>query len=145
MPHIPLNLFGASFGIAGLAGTWATATTRRHVPAWIGDALLVVAALSWLLTLAGYAVWAIGDRRGARTDLTDPVAAPFAALAVTTPVLLAAGGIAPHAPVVGAVVVDVFVALTVVHGSWSVGQLIHGRVGFDELHPGYFLPMVAAA
>lgn len=143
MLRTPLNLFGASFGIAGLAGTWTIAAGQHRVPGWVGDALLVVAAVVWVVTAAGYAAWAIGHHPTFRADLTDPVAAPFAALAVIVPVLLAAGGIAPRAPVAGAVVVDVFVALTVAHGSWFVGRLLRGRIDVDRLHPGYFLPTVA--
>ena len=142
-PRIPLNLFGASFGIAGLAGTWTIAAGQHRVPGWVGEALLVVAGVVWLVTTAAYVAWAIGHRPAFRADVTDPVAAPFAALAVIVPVLLAAGGIAPRAPVAGAVVVDVFVALTVAHGSWFVGRLLRGRIDVDLLHPGYFLPTVA--
>jgi tellurite resistance protein len=76
-------------------------------------------------------------------DLTDPIAAPFASLAVITPMLLAAEGLYPHAPGAGRVLLDVFLTLTVLLGAWFTGQWIYRPVELDNFHPGYFLPTVA--
>ena len=39
--------------------------------------------------------------------------------------------------------VDVFLALTVLAGAWFTGQWIDGPLELDRFHPGYFLPTVA--
>ena len=78
-----------------------------------------------------------------RGDLLDPVAAPFASLAVIIPMLLASLGLFPHAAGVGRVVTDVFIVLTVLLGGWFTGQWIYGSLDLDRFHPGYFLPTVA--
>ena len=76
-------------------------------------------------------------------DLVDPVAAPFAALATVTPMLLAAEGLYPHAPSAGRALFDAFLVLTVLLGGWFTGQWIYGDLEPDTFHPGYFLPTVA--
>lgn len=68
---------------------------------------------------------------------------PFASLALITPILLAADGIAPYARSVAAVIVDVFVVGVVLLGGWFTGIWMRGGTDLDRLHPGYFLPTVA--
>ncbi|MHA6758192.1 SLAC1 family transporter [Streptacidiphilus sp. PAMC 29251] len=141
--RIPLNFFGMSFGLAGLAGTWVTAAHQGHAPRAVGDVLLALSAAVWLVTLAFYLRYAASGRGRLSADLLDHIAGPFASLAVVTPMLLAAQGLAPHAQTAGRVVVDVFLGLTVLLGGWFTGQWIYGPLELDKLHPGYFLPTVA--
>ena len=143
MPRIPPNTFGTAFGLSGLAGTWSAAASAGLAPRWIAQALLAVAAVTWLAVLVGYLACALGRGGSLRGDLTHPVLSPFLSLALITPMVLASAGIAPHAPAVGAVLTDLFIALIVLHGAWFTGQLIYGDYALDQLHPGYFLPTVA--
>lgn len=143
MSRIPPNTFGAAFGLCGLAGTWSAAAGAGLAPQWIAEALLAVAAVAWLAVLVGYLVGALGRGGSLRGDLTHPVLSPFLSLALITPMILASAGIAPHAPVLGTVLTDLFIVLTVLHGAWFTGQLIYGDFALDQLHPGYFLPTVA--
>ncbi|MFB7310381.1 TDT family transporter [Streptomyces sp. NPDC056192] len=142
-PRIPLNFFGMSFGLAGLAETWSTAAHQGHAPDTVGDVLLVIAALVWLVTVVGYLRYVGAGTGRLKADLTDAVAGPFASLALITPMILAAQGLAPHAANAGKIVVDVFLVLTVLLGGWFTGQWIYGPLELDHLHPGYFLPTVA--
>jgi tellurite resistance protein len=141
--RISLSFFGMPFGLAGLAGTWETLAHYHQAPAWVGNALLVLAGLAWtaIVILYGRSVLhapaTIGD------DLVDDVAGPFASLAVITPMLLAASGVYPFAPGAGRVVVDIFLAATVLLGGWFSGQWMYHPPRSDRLHPGYFLPTVA--
>ncbi|WP_426593206.1 hypothetical protein ACPPVS_15905 [Cellulomonas sp. McL0617] len=141
--RIPLNTFGIPFGLAGLAGAWVTVAAYGRAPEAVGDALLVLAALSWLLVLGSYVRYVSTNRLALGRDLGDPVAGPFASLALITPMLLAAEGVYPHAQTAGRVLVDVFVVLTVLAGGWFTGQWIYTTLDLDKLHPGYFLPTVA--
>ncbi|NMH77460.1 TDT family transporter [Pseudonocardia xinjiangensis] len=141
--RVPLNFFGMPFGLAGLGGCWLTAAEYGLAPPAFGEAILVVAALVWLFVVSRYVRDALFDRAAFARDLLDNVAGPFASLAVITPMLLAAEGLYPYAPVAGAIVTDVFIGLTVLLGSWFTGQWIYGPVDIDKFHPGYFLPTVA--
>jgi tellurite resistance protein len=141
--RVPLNFFGMPFGLAGLAVTWLTMAQDGRVPQAVGDILLAAAAAAWLLVLAGYLLYVLSVGSALVRDLLDPVAAPFASLALITPMLLAVDGLYPHAPGVGRVLLDVFLVLTVLLGAWFTGQWIYGPVQLDAFHPGYFLPTVA--
>jgi tellurite resistance protein len=131
------------FGIAGLGVTWLTMADLGRAPEAVGDILLAAAAVVWLIVLAGYMRHIVSAPRALVRDLLDPVAAPFASLAVITPMLLAADGLYPHAPGAGRVLLDVFLVLTVLLGAWFTGQWIYGPMQLDAFHPGYFLPTVA--
>ncbi|WP_329039070.1 TDT family transporter [Streptomyces sp. NBC_01725] len=141
--RIPLNLFGISFGLAGLAGCWFTAAEQNKAPVAVGNVLLAIAACVWLITVVVYLRYALSSRGVLVADLTDSTAGPFASLFAITPMLLAVQGVYPHAPDAGKVLVYVFIFLTVVLGGWYTGQWIYGPLAIDKLHPGYFLPTVA--
>jgi tellurite resistance protein len=93
--------------------------------------------------LAAYARYVGGSVTTLLGDVTDPVAGPFASLALITPLLLAAQWLYPHLPAFGAVVTLVLIGLTVLLGGWYTGQWIYTPVGVGTFHPGYFLPTVA--
>lgn len=141
--RIPPNFFGIPFGLAGLGNTWIMAGRNGDVPTWIGDALLALGALTWLTVVAAYATYALPRPRTLVGDMVDPITGPFVSLAVITPMLLAAQGVVPHDLALGRILVDVFLALTVIYGGWITGQWIYGRIDIDQIHPGYFLPTVA--
>lgn len=138
-----MNFFGIPFGLAVLGEIWAVAAETGLVPNVVGDALLALAALVWLVVLAAYLRDVRSERGAFQADLLDPVAGPFASLAVIVPLLLAELGIAPHAPGAGRALVDAFIALTVLAGAWFTGQWIYGPLELDRFHPGYYLPTVA--
>ena len=142
-PRIPLNFFGIGFGLAGLGEAWTTLAAAGAAPALVGELVLLLSAAAWLVVLLAYLRHVAAHPSVLRADLLDPVAAPFASLAVITPMLLAALGVHPHAPATGRVLTDVFLVLTVLLGGWFTGQWIYAPVDLDRFHPGYFLPTVA--
>jgi tellurite resistance protein len=89
------NIFGISFGLAGLAQAWSTAATLAGVPGWPGDALWTVTAAAWLATMIGYATNLSRTHRW-REQLADRTFGPFVALAFIVPMLLGQA-LAPHA------------------------------------------------
>ncbi|MCW2549327.1 MAG: family transporter [Mycobacterium sp.] len=141
--RVPYNLFGIAFGLAGLAGVWLLMAHEHHAPIAVANVLLGLSTLAWLILLAVYIRYALADRGALRRDLLDPVGSPFASLIVITPMLLGAQGLYPHAATAGRVVVDVFIALTVIFGGWITGQWIYGPLEIDQIHPGFFLPTAA--
>ncbi|WP_241778846.1 TDT family transporter [Streptomyces sp. AcH 505] len=141
--RVPLTLFGIPFGVAGLAGTWGAAASAGYVPRWPGDALIALGAVLWLAAVVLYFRGALSTKGALVADLTSGIVSPFASLMVIIPMLLAAQGIVPHALGAGRVVVDIFIVLTLLLGSWLTGQWIYGSFELDQMHPGYFLPTAA--
>jgi tellurite resistance protein len=142
-PKIPLNFFGMPFGLAGLGEAWTTSARYHHAPHLVGELILLLSAAVWLVVLGAYLRHLMRDRTVIGKDLLDPIAAPFASLALITPMLLASVGLYPHAQTSGRAITDVFLVLTVLLGGWFTGQWIYGPVDLDKFHPGYFLPTVA--
>ncbi len=141
--RIPLNIFGMGFGLAGLATSWRIAVDQHLAPHEVSDVLIGLAAAVWLVSVLLYLRYVLATRAALSSDLRDMTVGPFASLALITPILLAADGIAPYSRPVAAVFVDVFVVGVVLLGGWFTGTWMRGGTDLDRLHPGYFLPTVA--
>ena len=146
-PKIPLNTFAIPLGLAGLGEVWTVLGGEHHAPALVGDVIMLIAAAAWVAVVAAYLSYLITTAAPAgkafSADFLDPIGSPFGSLAVIVPVALASDGLYPHAAASGRVITDVFIALTVLLGSWFTGQWIYGPLDLDRFHPGYFLPTVA--
>lgn len=141
--RIPLNIFGMGFGIAGLATAWRIAVDQHLAPHEVSDILIGLAAVAWLASVLLYLRYVLIVRGALTSDLHDMTVGPFASLALITPILLAADGIAPYSRSVASVIVDVFIVGVVLLGGWFTGTWMRGGTELDRLHPGYFLPTVA--
>jgi len=141
--RVPPNFFGIGFGLAGLGEVWRVAEHYGPVPAVVATVLAVLSALAWLAVLLAYLRYVMADRLALARDFADPALAPFLALALIIPMFLAVLGVAPYAPGLGKLLFDVFLALTVIIGSWLTGQWIYGPLELGKFHPGYLLPTVA--
>ena len=141
--RIPLNIFGISFGLAGLATAWRIAVDQHLAPHEASDVLIGLAAVVWLVSVLFYLRYVLTTRAALTTDLHDMTVGPFASLALITPILLSADGIAPYSRSTAAVIIDAFIVGVVLLGGWFTGTWMHGGTELDRLHPGYFLPTVA--
>ncbi len=141
--RIPLNIFGMGFGLAGLATAWRIAVDLDLAPHAVSDTLTVIATLVWATSCLFYLRYVLTNRGAFSRDLRDMTAGPFASLALITPILLVADGLAPYARITATVLVDVLAVAILLLGGWFTGFWMRGGVELDRLHPGYFLPTVA--
>jgi tellurite resistance protein len=136
--RVPPNLFGMSFGLAGLAAAWLYASDAFGVPAAVGDAIALVAAAAWVTLVIGYL------RQGPSVilaDTRDPALGPF--LAVPVLVALVLGELlAPHAPTPARVIVIVFLVTGLLLGGWLVGQWMSGGLEEQTFSTAFFLPIL---
>ncbi|MFQ3555236.1 TDT family transporter [Streptomyces gramineus] len=135
------NLFGISFGVAGLAQAWTAAHNVAHAPAWPGIVLWWGAGLLWLLTLVAYAV-NIASRGSLGKEFTHPVTGPFISLVPIVPMLIGVA-LRPYADTAGKCVYLVAFVVTVVLGGLLTGAWIRVDMKLVDWHPAYFLPTVA--
>ncbi|MFI1838673.1 SLAC1 family transporter [Streptomyces olivaceoviridis] len=140
--RLPLNTFGISFGLSGLAGTW-TAAAELGAPRVIGTALWLVAATAWLVTVLRYAAAGLRPHEVA-DDLRHPVLGPFAALVPVAASLMSAR-LAVSFPLVGRGLVWAMLALGAGFGAWFVARLLTVPRDPATLHGGHLLPTVAAS
>jgi tellurite resistance protein len=139
--HLTANLFVVAFGVAGLAQAWSAVTQLAGASDWPGNSLWIVAAVTWLITLAAYLANVAAQRRW-KTELSDPTFGPFTALIFIVPMLLGAR-LAEQARGAGEVVFGCSAILVVLVGAWITGDWITGDGDIRRWHPGYFLPTAA--
>ena len=139
-PRLTPNLFGICFGVAGLAEAWGAAIPLG-LPAVVADVLWVATGLLWAVTVTAYLRDVIRGGR-LRTELTDPVLAPFVPLLSIVAMLLAVA-LAEHVRTAGVVLFVIGIVATVALGGWLTGQWILAEMTLAQWHPGYFLPTVA--
>ena len=139
--HLTANLFAVALGVAGLAQAWSAATQLAGASDWPGNVLWIVAAVTWLITLAAYLANVAAQRRW-KTELSDPTMGPFTALIVIVPMLLGAR-LAEQARGAGEIVFGCSAILMVLAGAWITGDWIADDGQIRRWHPGYFLPTAA--
>jgi tellurite resistance protein len=137
----PFPLFGIAFGLSGLAGTWTVASDALDITSGIADALWILAAVVWVISLVRYASGARTARQ-VLADVHHPVLGAFAALIPASGLLLGARLSASWA-VGGKTVVWIMVVLTAGFAAFFVHRLMLGGLEFEQLHPAYLLPTVA--
>jgi tellurite resistance protein len=137
---VPPNVFAIAFGLSGFAGVWHAAGPVLGTPSGVPNALFILTAAVWLVLVAGYAA-----QRPARlrADLRDPVLAPYLSLPAIVGMTLGAA-LATAAFTAGQIFVVIFLVIAVAFGGWLMGQWVVEGLDHDHMHPGYYLPTVAA-
>src|SRR5690242_11894255 len=110
------NLFGVSFGLAGLAQCWALAAATHVTPQWIANALWILTAAVWLVILVAYLRNVIAGGR-LRTELDDATFGPFVILITIVPMFLGVA-LAQWSRPAGVTVFLVAAVGTVLIGGW---------------------------
>ncbi len=139
---IPPNFYAIAFGLVGLARVWHLAGSLYGLPAGIGDALFLVAALVFLLFFAVLVIKLVLAPKTVLADLADAAIGPMFSLLPITGMLLAVG-LEPYAFDAARVLFLVFFVATVLLGGWYTGQWIVAALDAGNFGPAYFLPTVA--
>src|SRR6266536_2563812 len=135
---IPPNFYAIAFGLVGLARVWRLARSLYGLPAGIGDALFLVAAVVFLLFFVALVVKLVLAPKAVLADLTDSAIGPVFSLLPITGMLLAAG-LEPYAFDAARVLFLVFFVATVLLGGWYTGQWIVAALNTDQFAPANFL------
>ncbi|MEU2261426.1 TDT family transporter [Streptomyces sp. NPDC019645] len=138
LPHFAIPL-----GLAGLGGAWTAGVLVLHAPKWVDDTLYTVAGVLWLLFSAVY----IGERarhRGAfRSDRESAASGAGAAFLPVVGILLIVH-FGRYMPLAAArTVCWILVAALAVVAAQLLAHWLTGQLTFQQLHPGYTLPLVA--
>lgn len=109
LAYLPVSLFGSVMGLCGLALAWRLAATHFSLPAWIGEALGLVAAAVFVTLTLCYGIKCVESSAAVRAEFAHPVAVNFFGTPIISMLLLPAV-IAPYS-----------VALTI--ALWLVGTV----------------------
>ena len=74
LEYLPVGLFGAVMGLAGLSVAWRLAAARYGVPEWIALGVAGVAVFVFVLLLAGYGVKLVTATSAVRSEFRHPIA-----------------------------------------------------------------------
>ncbi|MCK9689411.1 SLAC1 anion channel family protein [Scleromatobacter humisilvae] len=129
--YLPVNLFGAVMGLAGLSLAWRSAHRVFGVPAAIGDAIGVVALATFLVLATGYLAKCLCYPAAVKAEFEHPVGGNFFGT-ITIAIMLLSVVVSRYAEVFGEVLWTCGTALTFVLTFVVVGRLLHGKV--DPVH-----------
>ncbi|MEW1778391.1 TDT family transporter [Streptomyces sp. NPDC086777] len=141
--RVSLNYFAIPLGLAGLGGAWTAAPTALNAPEWVDGVLFSVSGVCWLAFTVVYVGERVRDRGAFRADREHPVDGASAAFLPVVGILLTMHFEQYVSFDAARMICWLLVfALSVVAGQLFAHWLT-GRTSFDQLHPGYFLPLVA--
>lgn len=143
-PMVPASFFGIVLGLAGLGGAWRVAHRVWQLPAMVGEALMLLAALVWLGLLVLYVGKWIYARAHAITELGHPIQCCFVGLIGVTTMLMAAA-VLPYSHNLAMLLFLAGALYTIAFAAWRTGGLWQG--GRDTAHTTavLYLPTVAGS
>jgi tellurite resistance protein len=90
LAYLPVSLFGSVMGLSGLALAWRLAATSFGLPAWIGEALGLLAAGVFAALALCYGIKCVESPTAVRAEFAHPVAVNFFGTPIISLLLLAA-------------------------------------------------------
>ncbi len=141
LAHLPLALFAAPMGIGGLGLAWRAAHPALGVPAVIGEVLLLIAGILWLLLAALHVMRATADPARLAADLNHPIRAAFAG-AIGIGLMIMAGALTPYEIATARTMWLVAVVAQTLAGLWVVRVMFKAPRDAATLTPPLLIPMV---
>jgi tellurite resistance protein len=143
-PAVPAAFFAMVLGLAGLAYCWRAAHRIWGFPEIIGELLMLLAALVWVVLMLLYAAKWIGKRDAAIKELSDPIQCCYIGLiGVTT--LLIAGGVLPYSRFAAQILLALGAGFTFVFAVWRTGGLWQGGRDPNTTTAVLYLPLGAGS
>jgi tellurite resistance protein len=128
-------------GLGGLGNGWRTAAQVWGLPASIGEALSLTAAVVWLVLLVLYVLKWVTSREEAIAELQHQVQALFIAL-VPVATLIASLAVAPYLPDIAWLMLVIGIASQIAFSAWAVGELWQGGREAEATTPALYMPTV---
>ncbi|MGE5546830.1 MAG: dicarboxylate transporter/tellurite-resistance protein TehA [Solirubrobacterales bacterium] len=92
-PVVPVSFFGIVLGVSGLGNCWRVAAQIWGAPAWIGEAVLLLAAGIWFLLLVLFALKWIYAREAALAEIRHPIMSCYVGLVFVTTLLVSVAAV----------------------------------------------------
>ena len=90
LAYLPVSLFGSVMGLSGLALAWRLAATQYSLPAWIGEALGLIAAVVFVALTLAYGIKCVESSDAVRAEFSHPVSVNFFGTPIISLLLLPA-------------------------------------------------------
>ncbi|USD67233.1 dicarboxylate transporter/tellurite-resistance protein TehA [Vibrio sp. SCSIO 43136] len=140
--NIPASYFGIVLGLSGLGQAWRVAVSLWQMPVWIGESLLAVATLVWLMLLVGYMVQAIKRPALVVEEFRHPVQGSTPALLGVSTLLIVLA-VVPYSTKLAWLLTISGIVWHLCFSLWHNGSMWKGgRSNLDSV-PTLYLPTVA--
>ncbi|MEH2353048.1 dicarboxylate transporter/tellurite-resistance protein TehA [Nostoc sp.] len=139
---IPASFFSMILGLAGLGSCWRVAAKLWHLPAWIGEAIMLLTVVIWLVLLLLYVSKWLWARADALAEFEHPVLCCFIGLVPVSTVLVALA-IAPYSRAIAIALFVVGAIGQLSFGVYRSGRLWMGGRKPETITPILYLPTVA--
>jgi len=145
LKNLPLGIFGAVMGLAGLGLTARAAAPLFpgvvRAPAYFTELWVFLGVLFLTILLPAYALKLIRHPAAVREEFTNPVQLGFCG-ALPVGMTLAAGGIAPYQHFIGDVVWWSGAALLLAFQVWALYRWLAGGIELAEVNGGWLIIVV---
>lgn len=142
LTRLPSSLFAIVLGLAGLGAGWRAAATVWGVPPLIGEGVLALAALVWIILAIGFVARCIANFEAVKAELEHPVQCCFVGL-VFVATLLMVGAVRPYSEALAWTLLAVGLVGHLAYIAWRVGGLWLGTLPAPMITPVLYLPLVA--
>lgn len=141
-PSVPASFFGIILGLVGLGSNWRVAAILWDLPHFIGEAIMALAVLVWLVLVVSYARKWLLDTGAALAEAAHPVQCCFIGLVPASMVLMAIA-VKPYAHDVAVVALIIGTLGQVAFWLWRFGAMLQGDRDVANTTPVLYLPSVA--
>ncbi|SEN22485.1 tellurite resistance protein [Luteibacter sp. UNCMF331Sha3.1] len=139
---VPAGFFGMILGLVGLGSSWRVAARLWGLPPDIGEAIMAVAFVVWLILTAAFWYKWIAHRAAALEEIHHPINCCFVGLAPSSTVLMAVV-LAPHFHALAVIALIGGAIGQVAFGVWRFGGMLEGDRDVSTTTPVIYLPSVA--
>lgn len=138
---VPVGLFGAVMGLAGLGLAGRAAMPVAPVPARFPEFWIALAALALTALLATYVLKVLRHGAAVREELANPALIGFCA-ALPVGMTLVAAGVEPHSATLAQGLWWCGVLLMLALQAWALTLLLRRRVGIVHINGGWLIVLV---
>ncbi|MDZ3992480.1 SLAC1 anion channel family protein [Pseudomonas sp. Teo4] len=142
MRNLPINLFGAVMGLAGLALAWRLSGQYFGMGGALGEAIGALAGLVFVVLAVGYLAKWVKHPEAVKAEFNHPIASNFFGT-VTIAMLLLSAVAAPHSQWLGQALWVLGSLLTVLLAGLVVSRLLAGGHEAANAVPVWLIPGVA--
>lgn len=140
--RIPASFFGMVLGLSGLGQAWRIATHLWQLPALIGESLLLLAGMVWMVLLLGYFLQAIRHFELVKAEFLHPVQGGTPALLGVSTLLIVLA-VLPYSVTAAWLLTIAGISWHLVFSLWHTGTLWQGGRDTLDTAPTLYLPTVA--
>lgn len=140
--NLPAGYFGMVLGTIGIGFSWRYAATIWPVSPWIGEGVVAMATLIWLLLAFAFVWRLVAHPQTVKTEVLHPLMSSYVSLFPATTMLVAMG-LTPWVRPLAVMLFSLGAIGQLLYAAWQSAGLWRGGHPRDATTPGLYLPTVA--